>query len=149
MVKPIPFNLFDSTTPTFNRSFKIKQVKPVDSEDNIEALKPEESEGAKSPVSPGYSNGSSNTKKEKSLKEDVEPAEDVKTNQDSDLKEETSQSALSEGSLVWAKQRVILRSFEIVGQISNDISICSGLPLLTSSCDQGPGRGRICKNASI
>ena len=150
VVKPIPFNLFDSTTPTFNRSFKIKQVKPVDSEDNIEALKPEESEGAKSPVSPGYSNGSSNTKEEKSLKEDVEPAEDVKTNQDSDLKEETNQSALSEGSLVWAKQRVILRiASEFVCQISNDISICSGLPLLASSCDQGPGRGRICKNASV
>ena len=88
VVKPIPFNLFDSATPTFNRSFKIKQVKPVDSEDNIVLHKSEESEGGKSPVSPGYENGSSNTKKEKSLKEDVDLAEDVKTNQDSDLKEE-------------------------------------------------------------
>ena len=100
VAKPIPFNLFDSTTPTFNRSFKIKQVKPVDSED-----KPEESEDVKSPVSTGYANGSSNTKEEKSLKEEEE---DVKTHQDSDLKEEANQTALSEGSLVWAKQRVIL-----------------------------------------
>ena len=102
VAKPIPFNLFDSTTPTFNRSFKIKQVKPVDSED-----KPEESEDVKSPVSTGYANGSSNTKEEKSLKEEEEE-EDVKTNQDSELKEEANQTALSEGSLVWAKQRVIL-----------------------------------------
>ena len=100
VAKPIPFNLFDSTTPTFNRSFKIKQVKPVDSED-----KPEESEDVKSPVSTGYANGSSNTKEEKSLKEEEE---DVKINQDSELKEEANQTALSEGSLVWAKQRVIL-----------------------------------------
>lgn len=102
VAKPIPFNLFDSTTPTFNRSFKIKQVKPVDSED-----KPEESEDVKSPVSTGYANGSSNTKEEKSLKEEEEE-EDVKINQDSELKEEANQTALSEGSLVWAKQRVIL-----------------------------------------
>ena len=108
-VKPIPFNLFDSATPTFNRSFKIKQVKPVDAEDNIVLLKSEESEGGKSPGSGGYANGSSSTKEEKSLKEDVELAEDVKTNQDSDLKEEAKQMALSEGSLVWAKQRVMLR----------------------------------------
>ena len=102
VAKPIPFNLFDSTTPTFNRSFKIKQVKPVDSED-----KPEESEDVKSPDSTGYANGSSNTKEEKSLKEEEEE-EDVKINQDSELKEEANQTALSEGSLVWAKQRVIL-----------------------------------------
>ena len=145
VVKPIPFNLFDSATPTFNRSFKIKQVKPVDSEDNIVLHKSEESEGGKSPVSAGYENGSSNTKKEKSLKEDVDLAEDVKTNQDSDLKEEAKQSALSEGSLVWAKQRVMLLIVFQFCQITNDSIPMQGYPYWPAVVTRDPDEGEYVK----
>ena len=125
-VKPIiPFNVFDSATPTFNRSFKIKQVKPVEEPEETgdvvapTSLKSEE-ESVKSAAN--YANGSSNinVKSEDSKEQNVEEEEDMKDqvsdepnlNEDSDLQEEHSASnvsakdSLTEGSLVWAKQRV-------------------------------------------
>jgi len=123
-VKPILFNVFDSATPTFNRSFKIKQVKPVEEQpvdtQDIKSQELTDQDEIKSPTS--YSNGSSNMKAEDDTDQDVRKEEDTtdQTVEASDGKEEASHSAtddasdtdsLTEGSLVWAKQRVIFLMF--------------------------------------
>ena len=121
--KPIPFNVFDSATPTFNRSFKIKQVKPVaEQEDTVEAeenlppqnIKPEElkEEEEDQEISSTYANGSSKTKDEdikgQNGEEEDEESSDITEDKPLSTSAVTTAAPLTEGSLVWAKQRVTI-----------------------------------------
>ena len=113
-VKPIiPFNVFDaSTTPTFNRSFKIKQVKPLEEEPSSKSppnvLKTFSSElNAGNGVSSDEQNNSTNENEED--KHDNTPIHTSVDKEGNDPNSSSnSEDELTEGSLVWAKQRVSL-----------------------------------------
>ena len=113
-VKPIiPFNVFDaSTTPTFNRSFKIKQIKP-EPEEPITKSSPTLSETFSNESKAG--NGICSDEQNNSTKQEIKEEEEVEsTPNHSSIDEEgnyktfssNSEDELTEGSLVWAKQRV-------------------------------------------
>ena len=113
-VKPIiPFNVFDaSTTPTFNRSFKIKQIKP-EPEEPITKSSPTLSETFSNESKAG--NGICSDEQNNSTKQEIKEEEELEsTPNHSSIDEEgndetfssNSEDELTEGSLVWAKQRV-------------------------------------------
>ena len=103
----IPFNVFDSsTTPTFNRSFKIKTLPAKEKDESSPDVKSQEYLDNTTELKESAENKVDNTNENEAPSDTIQTEINETVSADKLNKSKLNSEDLNEGCLVWAKQRV-------------------------------------------